>query len=94
MKLSGKNASKTTLTPSKRPQFIIQKEQATMCEFKVLKKNKLVFKDAIYAKVEDGNVTVKDILGVAQTFEKCVISEVDVGAERLVLTPVKQATKG
>lgn len=59
-----------------------------MCEFKVLKKDKLVFKDAVYAKAEGENVTVKDVLGIAQTFEKCVITEVDVGSERLVLTPV------
>lgn len=61
-----------------------------MCEFKVLKKNKLVFKDAVYAKAEGENVTVKDVLGIAQIFEKCVITEVDVGSERLVLTPIKK----
>jgi len=61
-----------------------------MCEFKVLKKNKLVFKDAIYAKAEGEKVTVKDVLGVAKTFEKCMITEVDVGTERLVLTPVSK----
>jgi len=61
-----------------------------MCEFKVLKKNKLIFKDAVYAKAEGENVTVKDILGVAKTFEKCIITEVDVGSERLVLTPVSK----
>jgi len=61
-----------------------------MCEFKVLKKNKLVFKDAVYAKAEGEKVTVKDVLGVAKTFEKCMITEVDVGTERLVLTPVSK----
>ncbi len=61
-----------------------------MCEFKVLKKNKLIFKDAIYAKAEGENVTVKDVLGIAQTFEKCMITEVDVGNERLVLSPISK----
>lgn len=54
-----------------------------MCEFKVSKNGKLVFKDAVYAKAEGENVTVKDVLGVAETFEKCIITEVDVGSERL-----------
>jgi len=35
-------------------------------------------------------VTVKDVLGIAQTFEKCMITEVDVGTERLVLTPISK----
>lgn len=61
-----------------------------MCEFKVFKGDKLVFKDAVYAKAEGENVTVKDILGVAETFKKCAIAEVDVGSERLVLTPMKK----
>jgi predicted RNA-binding protein len=61
-----------------------------MCEFKILKGEKLVFKDAIYAKAEGENVTVKDVLGIAETFEKCVITEVDVGSERLVLAPIKK----
>lgn len=61
-----------------------------MCEFKVLKGEKIVFKDAVYAKAEGENVTVKDVLGIAQTFEKCMITEVDVGTERLVLTPISK----
>ena len=61
-----------------------------MCEFKILKGEKLVFKDAVYAKAEGENVTVKDVLGIAETFEKCVITEVDVGSERLVLAPIKK----
>ena len=61
-----------------------------MCEFKVLKKGEIVFKDAVYAKVDDRNVIVKDVLGVAKVFEDCKITEVDVGTERLVLTPLKK----
>jgi predicted RNA-binding protein len=65
-------------------------ELAMMCEFKVFKGDKLVFKDAVYAKAEGGNVTVKDVLGVSETFKNCTITEVDVGSERLVLTPTKK----
>jgi predicted RNA-binding protein len=61
-----------------------------MCEFKILKEGKLVFKDAIYAKAEGENITVKDVLGVAETFKKCTITEVDVGSERLVLSPINK----
>jgi predicted RNA-binding protein len=61
-----------------------------MCEFKVLKGGRLVFKDAVYAKTEGENVTLKDVLGVAETFQKCKITEVDVGSERLVLAPIKK----
>jgi len=61
-----------------------------MCEFKVLKKDKIVFQDAVYAKTDGKNVTVRDVLGVSKVFEDCAIAEVDVNTERLVLTPVKK----
>jgi len=61
-----------------------------MCEFKVFQKGEVVFKDAVYAKADGKNVIVKDVLGVAKVFEKCQIIEVDVGKERLVLTPLKK----
>jgi len=61
-----------------------------MCEFKVLKKDEIVFKDAIYAKADGKKVTVKDVLGVSKVFEDCTIAEVDVGSERLLLTPIKK----
>jgi len=61
-----------------------------MCEFKVLKKDKIVFKDAVYAKTDGKNVTVRDVLGVSKMFEDCTIAEVDVNTERLVLTPLKK----
>jgi len=60
-----------------------------MCEFEVSLKEKVVFKDAIYAKAEGNKVTVKDVLGASRTFENCKITEVDVGSERLKLSPVK-----
>jgi len=61
-----------------------------MCEFKVFKKDKIVFKDAIYAKANGKKVTVRDVLGASKVFEDCTIAEVDVGSERLLLTPIKK----
>jgi len=61
-----------------------------MCEFKVLKKDKIVFKDAVYAKADGKKVTVKDVLGVSKVFEDCTITEIDVSSERLLLSPVKK----
>jgi predicted RNA-binding protein len=61
-----------------------------MCEFKVFRKDKIVFKDAVYAKTDGKNVTVRDVLGISKVFEDCTISEVDVGSERLLLTPIKK----
>jgi predicted RNA-binding protein len=61
-----------------------------MCEFKVFKKDKIVFKDAVYAKTDGKNVTVRDILGISKVFEDCTIAEVDVGSERLILAPIKK----
>jgi len=57
-----------------------------MCEFKVLLRGKTVFEDAIYAKAEDSEVTVRDVIGESKTFENCKITEVDVNSERLVLS--------
>ena len=56
-----------------------------MCEFNVILNNKVQMKDVIYAKVESGNVTVKDIMGTAKEFKDCRIAEVDVPNARLVL---------
>jgi len=61
-----------------------------MCEFKVYKKSEVVFKDAVYAKADQKNVTVKDVLGVSKVFEDCTIAEVDVSSERLLLAPIKK----
>jgi len=61
-----------------------------MCEFKVLKKGEVVFKDAVYAKVNGNDVTVRDVLGISKTFQKSTIAEVDVRSERLLLTPVEK----
>jgi len=56
----------------------------------VLKKDEVVFKDAVYAKAKGKNVTVRDVLGVSKVFEDCIIAEVDVSSERLILSPTKK----
>jgi len=61
-----------------------------MCEFKVLKKNEVVFEDAVYAKAEGSKVTVRSVLGVSKVFDNCAIAEVDVNKERLLLIPANQ----
>jgi len=55
-----------------------------------LKKGEIVFKDAVYAKVDGNNVTVRDVLGIARTFENSRIAEVDVNGERLVLVSTEK----
>ncbi len=57
-----------------------------MCEFNVLAKGEVVFKDAIYAKVDGNKVILKDVLGVSKVFEDCKIVEIDVNSQRLVLS--------
>ncbi len=56
-----------------------------MCEFNVILNGKTQFKDVVYAKTENGTVTVKNILGETREFKSCKIIEVDVNATRLVL---------
>jgi predicted RNA-binding protein len=57
-----------------------------MCEFKVILDGKLVFKDAVYAKMESNNVIVGDVIGESRDFRNCKIVEVDVNSTRLVLS--------
>ena len=61
-----------------------------MCEFNVLLERKVVFKGAVYVKVDGDNVILRDVLGVSKTFEDCKILEVDVGSERLILSSTKK----
>jgi len=58
-----------------------------MCELKVIKKNEVVFENAVYAKVEGGKVTVRDVLGISKVFDDCSIAEVDISKEQLLLKP-------
>jgi predicted RNA-binding protein len=58
-----------------------------MCEFNIILNGKIVFKDVVYARMENGNVTVKNVLGEAKEFQNCKITLVDVNSTKLVLTP-------
>jgi predicted RNA-binding protein len=57
-----------------------------MCEFNVIINGKIQFRDVIYTKVENDNVTVKSIMGEAKEFKGYKIVEVDVPNTRLVLS--------
>ncbi|MCW4001859.1 MAG: CooT family nickel-binding protein [Candidatus Bathyarchaeota archaeon] len=61
-----------------------------MCELSVLLQDKLVFRDAVYAKADGKKVTVRNILGVYDTFENCTIEELDIQSERLILQSIKE----
>ncbi|MCL6579887.1 MAG: CooT family nickel-binding protein, partial [Candidatus Bathyarchaeota archaeon] len=58
------------------------------CEFKVIFNGKEVFKDVVYAKMENDNVIVKDIVGTSKKFKKCRIIEVNVNSTSLVLSSI------
>jgi len=66
------------------------RKEIKMCEFSVLLQNKIVFRDAVYAKVDRNKITVRNILGVSKTFENCTIEEVDVQSERLILQTTRK----
>jgi predicted RNA-binding protein len=59
-----------------------------MCEFKVILDGDVVFKDVVYAKMENNNVSVKDVLGESKDFKNCKIVEVNVNSTSLVLSIV------
>jgi predicted RNA-binding protein len=61
-----------------------------MCEFNVIINGKIQFRDVIYTKVENDNVTVKNIMGEAKEFNGYKIVEVDVPNTRLVLSALNQ----
>jgi predicted RNA-binding protein len=60
-----------------------------MCEFNVILNGKTQLGDVVYAKTENNNVTVKNVLGETKEFKNCRIFEVDVNSTRLVLTAIK-----
>ena len=49
-----------------------------------------MFKDVVYARSDGSKVTVRDVLRVSKTFENCMIEEVDVKSERLVLVSAEK----
>ncbi len=56
-----------------------------MCEFKVLLDGKLIIGDVVYAKVEDGKVTLRDVIGLEKVIEGVEIIEVNVLRTQLIL---------
>jgi len=60
-----------------------------MCEFNIILNGKTLFRDAVYAKIQDKKVTVKNIMGETMEFQNCVIDEVDVNNTKLVLKALK-----
>jgi len=59
-----------------------------MCELAVVKKNEVVFENAVYAKAKGRKITVRDVLGVTEVFDDCAIVEVDINKQRLLLRPI------
>jgi len=59
-----------------------------MCEFTVILDGEIVFKDAVYAKMESNNVVVRDVLGESKELKNCEIVEVNVNSTSLVLSSV------
>ncbi len=60
-----------------------------MCEFNVILNGKTLFKDVVHARTKDTSVIVKNVLGEAEEFKNCRITEVDVNSKKLVLTAVE-----
>ncbi len=59
-----------------------------MCELKVIVENEVAFENAIYAKVVEDKVVVKDVLGKSMEFKNHTITEVNITKEQLVLSPI------
>jgi len=60
-----------------------------MCELEVILDEKKVFGSCIYAKQENNNVIVKDILGLTRGFLKSTIMEINIGTKTLKLKTIK-----
>jgi predicted RNA-binding protein len=60
-----------------------------LCEFNIILKGEVMFKDVVYAKTEGNKVIVKNVLGEKREFNNCKIIEVDANSTRLVLTAVE-----
>jgi predicted RNA-binding protein len=56
-----------------------------MCEFKVFLDGEKVMEDVIFAKVNEGKVSIRDIVGETKIFEGVDIVEVNVPSTKLVL---------
>lgn len=58
-----------------------------MCEFTVYLDGTKIFEDAIFCRVLNGKLLMKDILGQTKELTNFHIAEVDVTKEKLVLVP-------
>lgn len=56
-----------------------------MCEFKVYVEGEKVMEDVVFARVENGGVVLKDIIGESMFFKGKSIDEVNVFSTRLNL---------
>ena len=56
-----------------------------MCEFKVFLDGEKMMEDVIFAKVDEGKVVIRDIIGETKVFEGVDIVEVNVLSTRLIL---------
>jgi predicted RNA-binding protein len=59
-----------------------------MCEFKVFLDGEKVFEDAVYLKVIEDCICLKDVLGRSKEIRNSRIIEVDVNSERLVIARI------
>ncbi len=59
-----------------------------MCEFDLIVDGKIVFRDVIYAKAEDGKIIVRNVTGELREFQNYRIGEVDVNSTRLILSNI------
>jgi predicted RNA-binding protein len=59
-----------------------------MCEFRVYLDGEMVMEDVVVATVEEGGVTLRDVIGDFRTFEGVRVVEVNVPATRMVLERV------
>ena len=64
-----------------------------MCELKVIIENKIVFKNAIYAKVTENKVIVQSIFGQTKEFQNHTITEVNITKEQLILSKTNTTSK-
>ncbi|MFC1487961.1 CooT family nickel-binding protein [Thermoproteota archaeon] len=64
-----------------------------MCELKVIIENKIVFKNAIYAKETENKVIIQSILGQTKEFQNHTITEVNITKEQLILTKTNTTSK-
>jgi predicted RNA-binding protein len=56
-----------------------------MCEFKVFLDGEKIMEDVVFAKVDDGKVTISDVIGKTKVFESVDIVEVNVLTVKLNL---------